>query len=48
MNVTDQVFELDAGDFRAAGIDSISPEGLAILREAIQNGEARLQQRKFE
>jgi hypothetical protein len=37
--VADRVFELDARDLRAAGIDIASPEGLAVLREAIRKGE---------
>jgi predicted metal-dependent phosphoesterase TrpH len=40
--VDDREFELDSLDFRAADIDLASPEGLAILREAIRRGEAGL------
>ena len=43
--VEDRVFELDSRNFREAGIDLASPEGLAILREVIRKGEAGLQQR---
>jgi 3',5'-nucleoside bisphosphate phosphatase len=42
--VNEQVFELESRDFIAAGIDLASPEGLAILREAIRRGEASLQE----
>jgi 3',5'-nucleoside bisphosphate phosphatase len=42
--VNERVFELESGDFIEAGIDLISPEGLAALREAIRRGEAGLQQ----
>jgi histidinol phosphatase-like PHP family hydrolase len=41
-SVEDRVFEMDSRDFRAAGIDPTSPEGLAILRKAIRKGEAGL------
>jgi len=40
--VGDQEFELKSCDFRAAGIDLSSHEGLTILREAIRRGEAGL------
>lgn len=44
-SVDDRVFEMDSRDFRAAEIDLTSPAGLAILREAIRNGEAGLRHR---
>jgi len=46
--IEDRVFELDSRDFREAGIDLASPEGLAILREAIRKGESGIQQRSAE
>jgi signal transduction histidine kinase len=41
--VNDTEFALDSRDFRAAHIDLASPVGLAILREAIRQGESGLQ-----
>ncbi len=40
--IEDRVFELDSRDFRAADIDLTSPVGLAVLREAIRNGESEM------
>jgi hypothetical protein len=44
--IDDREFELDSGDFRAADVDLASPEGLAVLREAIRRGEAGLVKNK--
>lgn len=41
--VNDMEFALDSRDFRAAHIDLASPVGLAVLREAIRQGESGLQ-----
>jgi anti-sigma regulatory factor (Ser/Thr protein kinase) len=40
--IGDREFGLDSGDFKRAGIDPISPAGIAVLREAIRRGEADL------
>jgi anti-sigma regulatory factor (Ser/Thr protein kinase) len=45
--VGEETFELDSRDFRLAGIDLKSPEGLATLRQAIRLGEAGLPMTPF-
>ncbi len=40
--VGEEVFELDARELRAAGIDPATPDGLAAVREAIRRGETGL------